>query len=104
METTYTDTVVEIFKQVLNSCNINDVTYNEELMTFFGDELEYQIRDCSDGSFKSILVRFSEDSTHTYREFYEIDYNSIYDLIYDALSDDTAEWLANVIRKKVNND
>lgn len=92
--------VVENFQAVLNSYNRNDVVYNEELMTFFGEELEYQIRDFSDGTFESILVRFTEDETHTYLEFYESEYSNIYGLIYAVLSDDTAEWLAAHMERK----
>lgn len=64
-------------------------SFNEELEVFYDTdkEIEWQIRDYSNGDFKSILVRYCEDTTHTYVELYEYDFADPYDLIFYSLDE-----------------
>lgn len=72
--------------------------WDEENGSFIeGDNLEYQVRDYSNGDFCSILVRFVDDETHSYLEFYDCSYDNIYDLLDDAMSDETIETLDKMV-------
>lgn len=64
-------------------------SFNEELEAFYNTdkEIEWQIRDYSNGDFKSILVHYCEDTTHTYVELYEYDFANPYDLIFYSLDE-----------------
>lgn len=66
------------------------------------NDLEYQIREYSNGDFCSILVRFLEDPTHSYFEFYPSEAHGIYDVIDLAFSSDTTDSLEEVVRKRMS--
>ena len=82
-----------IFMGVVNSLNkIKDFNWVNDFVYSDGD-IEYQLRNYINNDFRSILVRYCEDTTHSYREFYYEPNCDIYDLFYKALSEETAEEL-----------
>ena len=89
-------------KQVANIISqgyldINYFSWSEETEAFTDGDIEYQIRDYPSGEFESILVRFLDDETHSYLEFYNDYYDNIYDLLDDVLSDETIEELDRMV-------
>ncbi len=77
-------------------------SFDEELEVFYDadKEIEWQIRDYSNGDLKSVLVRYCDDTTHTYVELYEYDFADPYDLIFYSL-DEALDDLDRKYMKKV---
>lgn len=57
------------------------------------DGIQYQVRDHFNGEFASILIRYPDDKSHCYIEYYQQENESVYDVIYAALSEETTEAL-----------
>lgn len=82
-----------IFVATVNRLNkIKDFSWVDEFVYSDG-EIEYQLRDSVNNEFRSILVRYCDNTTHCYRKFYYEPNSDIYDLFYVALSEETAEAL-----------
>ena len=88
------DEVIEIFKWTLLNRGLWDsnysFTFDEDIEVFYDadHEIEYQIRDYSNGDFHEILMRFCDDKTHSYIELYLEDFeNDPYEMIYYALEE-----------------
>lgn len=67
--------------------HLDSYEYNDELQTFSDGEIEYQLRTGFNDTVYSILVRFVNDKTHTYREFFVSEFSSIFKFL-DAVFDD----------------
>ena len=79
---------------ILRSMLPNHYTENEDgIFTSEYDGLQYQVRDYTNGEFASILIRYPDDKSHCYIEFYQQENEDIYDVIYAALSEETNEAL-----------
>jgi hypothetical protein len=92
-------------KQVVNIISqgyldTNCFFWNEETESFTDGNIEYQLRDYSSGIFKSILVRFLDDETDSYLEFYHM-LGDIYELLHEAFSDETIEELDRIVCDKI---
>ena len=90
---------VDFAKNMINSIALDRHMYEfdwDSNDVFTDGEIEYQVRSyCNGRDFSSILVRFCDDDTHTYREFFEYNYtdDNWYDLFYDAFEDEVVEQL-----------
>ena len=81
--------------------HMEDLGFHWEDDVFTDGEIEYQVRDYTDEDFCSILVRFCDDKTHSYREFFAHSYDDEYTLMYDAFDDDVIEQLGKMMEEKV---
>ena len=93
--------VISQFKEILFNKGLfngryGSYSYDEELEVFYDEakEIEWQIRE------QCILIRYCEDTTHTYVEVYADSFNNTYDMIYYAL-DEALDDLERKYMKKV---
>lgn len=88
-----TSVVKKVFISILVDRNEwgceNGYTYDEETTTFYDsdNEIEYQLREYGSNQFKSLLIRFSNDTHHIYREITPEAFDYIEQMIYYALDE-----------------
>lgn len=87
---TYTkEDVCSILRSMLPSHYIEeDGTFTSDV-----DGIQYQVHDYSNREFSSILIRYPDDRSHCYIEYYLEEGKDVYDVIYAALSEETSEAL-----------
>lgn len=86
---------------IYNRHVVDNYDFDTDTNTFIGDELEYQIRDYSNGDLKSVLIRFVDDTSHNYIEvpWDDNDITQIDDFIDYVFSEDLVERLFYRIRE-----